>query len=195
MNKETLAAHQIANHISDLTFMLAIGVGSATTIRIAHQWGAKNYEGMRMAANASIHLIIFMNSVGAVLIFGLRHWLPLLFTIDGSVIEIASDILIFTALYQLSDGLQTVGAGMLRGIQDVRAPMYIALLAYGVICLPLGLVLMFPCGLGVRGMWIGFIAGLSVAAILFHLRFRKRYKEIVCEATESSSHPRADRQN
>lgn len=179
ISKETLAAHQIANHMSDLTFMIALGVGAATTIRISHQWGANNYEGIRMAANASIHLIIVLNSIGALLMVSFRHLIPHIFTTDIEVIEIAANILIYTALYQLSDGLQAVGAAMLRGIQDVKAPMYIALLAYGVICLPLGYVLTFPCEMGVDGMWIGFIVGLSVAAILFHIRFRKKFKELI----------------
>ncbi len=171
ISKEALAAHQIANQIADLTFMVAIGIGAATTIRVSHQRGLADYHAMRMAAHASIHLVLLMNTIGASLMILLRNYIPYLFTDDEKVIEIASELLVFAALFQYSDGLQCVGAAMLRGIKDVRRPMVYATISYLIITLPLGYLLMFSAGLGVKGMWLSFIVALSLAAISFHTRF------------------------
>lgn len=178
ISKEALAAHQIANQIADLTFMLALGIGSATTIRVSHQLGKGDLYALRMAANASIHLVLLMNTIGATLMISLRHYIPLLFTTDSQVISIASTLIMIAGLFQYADGLQTVGAAMLRGIKDVKRPMRYAFLSYIVIALPLGLALMFPCRLGVTGIWLSFIVALSTAAIFFHTRFRKLLRQM-----------------
>ncbi len=178
ISKETIAAHQIATQISNLTFMLALGIGAGTTIRVSHQLGKGDLHAVRMASNASIHLVILMNTIGAVLMISLRHRIPCLFTEDTEVIAIASQLLIFAGLYQYSDGLQAVGAAMLRGITDVKVPMVIAFVAYVIIGIAIGLVCAFPLGLGAAGIWVGFIIGLTFAATLFHIRFNKKYKEL-----------------
>ena len=185
LSKEALAAHQIANQIADMTFMLAIGIGSATTIRVSHQLGKGDFYAVRMASNASIHLVLVMNSIGAILMISLRNYIPLLFTNDAEVISIASTLVMIAGFFQYADGLQTVGAAMLRGITDVKMPMVFAFVSYIAIALPLGLLLMFPCRLGAPGIWLSFIVGLSLAAILFHTRFRKKLREM---ERDSSSH-------
>ncbi|MBQ7530742.1 MAG: MATE family efflux transporter [Paludibacteraceae bacterium] len=176
ISKEALAAHQVTNQVADFAFMLSLGVGSATTIRVSHQYGLGDLRAMRMAANASIHLVLLMNTLGAALMIGLRHYIPYLFTSDGQVVELASQLLIFAGLFQYADGLQCVGAGMLRGVTDVKAPMWITVVTYVFIALPLGYVLMFPAGLGAVGMWISFLVALILAAVAFHLRFRWLFK-------------------
>ena len=178
ISKEALAAHQIANHIADLTFMLATGIGAATTIRVSHQYGLRDWKAMRMASNASIHLVLLFNTIGATLMITLRNYIPYLFTDDTAVIEIASSLLVFAGLFQFSDGLQCVGAGMLRGITDVKAPMWFTVIAYVVIALPLGYMLMFKTDLGVQGMWVSFIVALAIVAIAFHIRFRLRLNSL-----------------
>ncbi len=177
-SKEALAAHQIANQIAEVAFMMSLGIGAATTIRVSHQYGKGDIPAMKMAAYASVHLCLMMNVIGASLMIGLCQSLPLLFTTDTAVIQIATRLLIFAGIFQFSDGLQCVGAGMLRGIVDVKRPALYAFIAYILLALPIGYLLMFPCGMGVDGMWVGFIIGLSVAAILFHARFRRRIREI-----------------
>ncbi|MBQ9340200.1 MAG: MATE family efflux transporter [Paludibacteraceae bacterium] len=172
ISKEALAAHQVANHIADLTFMLATGIGAATTIRVSHQFGLRDWNAMKMASNASIHLVLLMNMTGAALMISLRSYIPYLFTEDTEVIEIASSLLIFAGLFQFSDGLQCVGAGMLRGVTDVKAPMWFTVIAYVLIALPLGYILMFYTDLGVKGMWVSFIVALAIVAVAFHVRFR-----------------------
>jgi MATE family multidrug resistance protein len=173
ISKEALAAHQVANQIADMTFMIALGVGAATTIRVSHQLGEKNIVGVRMASNASIHLVLVINTIGAALMIGLRHYIPMLFTEDQEVISIASKLIVIAGLFQYADGLQAVGAAMLRGITDVKVPMLIAFVAYILVGLSVGLVCAFPMGMGAAGIWIGFIFGLSLAAICFHIRFRR----------------------
>ena len=178
ISKEALAAHQIANQICDMTFMVILGIGSATTIRVSHQLGANNLHGVRMASNASIHLVLFINTIGAILMIGLRNQIPMLFTEDPEVIAIASKLVVLAGVLQLADGLQVVAASMLRGITDVKVPMFITLFSYTIVCISIGLFLAFPMGMGAVGIWIGFVVGLSVAAICLHIRFRWKFKQI-----------------
>ena len=174
-----LASHQIASQMSNLLFMVVLGISAATTIRVSHQYGAKDYNAMRMAANASIHLCLCANFVmGALLIF-FREDIAMLFSSDPEVIRLGSQVLIMAGIFQLSDGMQAVGAGILRGLKDVKITMYVAFLAYLVINLPLGYVMAFVVGLGAPGVWIGFIGGLSVAAILFRIRYLRDFKMIM----------------
>lgn len=174
INKEALAAHHIANQMADLTFMLALGIGSATTIRVSHQLGHGNLPAVRMASRASIHLCLLMNTIGAGLMIGLRHVLPYVFTSDPEVVAIASTLILIAGLFQYADGLQCIGAAMLRGIQDVRVPMRIAAFAYIGVALPLGVLLTFPLGLGAKGMWLAFILGLAIPAVCYHIRFNRQ---------------------
>ena len=178
INKEALAAHHIANQMADLTFMLALGIGSATTIRVSHQLGKGDLHAVQMASRASVHLCLLMNTIGAaIMIFG-RNYIPYIFTDDPQVIPIASTLLIIAGTLQYVDGLQCIGAAMLRGIQDVRVPMRIALFAYIGVALPLGLALTFPVGWGAKGMWIAFVIALAIPAVLFHVRFHKHMKRL-----------------
>ena len=161
ISKEALAAHHIANQMCDLTFMLALGIGSATTIRVSHQLGKGDLQAVRMASR----------------IFG-RNYIPYIFTDDPEVIPIASTLLFIGGLFQYADGLQCIGAAMLRGIQDVRVPMRIALFSYIGIALPLGLALTFYFNLGAKGMWLAFIIALAIPAVLFHIRFNRQLKRL-----------------
>lgn len=179
ISKEAVAAHQIASQVSNLTFMLALGIGAGTTIRVSHQLGKGDLPAVRMASNASIHLVILMNTVGAAIMIGLRNYIPYLFTEDEAVIPIASQLLVFAGLYQYSDGLQTVGAAMLRGITDVKMPMVIAFVSYIIVGMSVALVCTFPLGMGAAGIWVGFIVGLTFAAVLFHTRFNRQYKRML----------------
>ena len=181
ISKEALAAHHIANQMADLTFMLALGIGSATTIRVSHQLGKGDLQAVKMASHASVHLCLLMNTIGAaIMIFG-RNYIPYIFTNDPEVVPIASTLLIIAGTLQYADGLQCIGAAMLRGIQDVRVPMQIALFAYIGVALPLGLALTFPLGLGAKGMWISFVIALAIPAVFFHVRFNRQLKRIQYE--------------
>ena len=191
ISKEALAAHHVANQMCDLTFMLAQGIGAATTIRVSHQLGKGDIHAVRMASTASIHLCLLMNTIGASIMFFFRYQIPYIFTNDPEVANIASTLLVIGALFQYADGLQCIGAAMLRGIQDVRVPMRIALFAYIGIALPLALYLTFyyplpfreglgigPLGLGAKGMWMAFVIALAIPAVLFHIRFNRQLKRL-----------------
>ena len=178
INKEALAAHHIANQMAELTFMLATGIGAATTIRVSHQLGKGDLQAVRMASRASVHLCLLMNTIGAAIMILGKNYIPYIFTKDLEVIPIASSLLIIAGTLQYADGLQCIGAAMLRGIQDVRVPMRIALFAYIGVALPLGMVLTFPAGLGAEGMWIAFVIALAIPAVLFHIRFHRQLKRI-----------------
>ena len=181
ISKEALAAHHIANQMCDLTFMLALGIGSATTIRVSHQMGKGDLHAVRMASRASVHLCLLMNTIGAAIMILGRNWIPYIFTDDPEVIPIASTLLLIGGLFQYADGLQCIGAAMLRGIQDVRVPMRIALFSYIGIALPLGLYLTFPLGLGAKGMWMAFVIALAIPAVLYHIRFNRQLKRLKYE--------------
>lgn len=173
ISKEAVAAHQIVNNVADLTFMVSLGIGAATTIRVSHQYGEGHIHDMHMAARAAIHMGLVWSITAAVVIISCSGLIPLIFTEDEVVIGIASPLLILCGLFQISDGLQCIGGAMLRGIADVKRPMQIALVVYILITLPLGYILMFPVGLGVRGMWVAFIVGLTTAAIMLHVRWKR----------------------
>lgn len=178
ISKEALAAHHIANQLAEMTFMLATGIGAATTIRVSHQLGSGDLKAVRMASRASVHLCLMMNTIGAGLMIALRRYLPYIFTEDPQVIDIAVPLILIAGLFQYADGLQCIGAAMLRGIQDVRVPMRIAFWSYIGVALPLGVTLTFPLGLGAKGMWIAFVVGLAIPAVCYHIRFNRQMKKI-----------------
>jgi len=184
INKESLAAHHIANQLADLTFMLALGIGAATTIRVSFQLGSGDLQAVRMASRASVHLCLLMNTIGAALMISLRNYLPYIFTDDAEVIDLAGPLILIAGLFQYADGLQCIGAAMLRGIQDVRVPMVIAFLAYIGVALPLGIVLTFPLGMGAKGMWIAFVMGLAIPAVFYHIRFHRQLAELTNKKKE-----------
>jgi MATE family multidrug resistance protein len=166
------AAHMIAIGLASITFMVLTGIASAGTILIGYSLGAKDREGMRVAGNTVIILCVVFEIVFAGLFFIFHNILPQLYTDNIEVISIASTMLILAAFFQISDGLQAVAAGALRGMQDVKFPAVIAFISYWLVMIPACYILAFPMHLGLQGIWIGFIIGLSLAAVLQLIRFR-----------------------
>ena len=173
-----LAGNQIAQNISHLTFMLVVGIGSATTIRVSHRLGEKNFYALRMAGKASVHLCLLTNTLMAIFMIVFSRQIPRIFTTDMAVIDAAAPLLVLAGLFQISDGLQTVGASILRGLTDVKRPVIYAFISYICINLPLGYLLAFKFHMGASGVWIGFIVGLSIAAILFHVRCNRQINKL-----------------
>ncbi len=178
INTESLAAHQVVLQMVSATFMTALGVASATTIRISHLYGAAHYKATKFASNASTHIILAFMTLTAVSFIVFRYQIPRIFSEDPAVIAIAADLFIIAALFQIFDGTQAVGLAILRGLQDVTYSMYIAFLSYAVVSLPAAYLLGFPCGLGSIGVWIGLAAGLPIASIIYRLRFLYLIKRI-----------------
>lgn len=173
-----LAAHQIALNISTISFMIATGVGSGTTIRVSHQLGAKNYVEMEKAGIASLHIILAFMSITAIMFFIFRHQLPMMFTNDPEVISVAANLLIFSALFQIFDGTQVVLLGSLRGLADVYKAFLLAMFTYLLIGLPLTYLLGFYFNLGAPGVWSGLAISLAIAASFFLYRFKHKCKSI-----------------
>lgn len=174
-----IAAHQIVLTLSTLTYMISNGIASGTMIRVSHQLGAKRYKDMRYAANASFHMALVFMSLAAIIFIFFRSWLPMIFTSDPLVISSASILLIVAGFFQVFDGMQTVALGALRGISDVKIPMYCSFVSYILLALPVGYFCAVTIHLGPIGVWIGFLFGLFFAAVTFFLRFNKLSKVII----------------
>jgi len=167
-----LAAHQVAIGMASFSYMISLGISQANTIRVSHQMGIKDYHAMKKAATASTHLVLlFMVLMGVVFVVG-RYYFPLLFTVDKAVVDVAAGLLVIAAIFQLFDGLQVIMMSTLRGMADVKIPMFFAFFAYLVVGIPTSYLLAFPLHLGARGIWFGYLAGLAVAGILFLMRFK-----------------------
>ncbi len=178
LGTSVIAGNQIAMTVSNFAFMILVGLSSATTIRISHEYGRGDMTELKRAAYASYHLGLMWNTFTAIMFITLREPIARIFTSDPDALRVASYLLIFVAAFQFSDGLQNITIGILRGIQDVKKIMLVAFLSYIVINLPVGYLLAFVLGMGPGGLWIGFIFGLSIAAIQLIFRFRKQYKKL-----------------
>lgn len=173
-----ISANQITITLGNCAFMIVMSVGAATTIRVSHCYGMRDIGQLSLAAKASYHLVLVWNALAALVFISLRHLIPTFFTSNAEVIATTSSLLVFAALYQLSDGLQNVSIGILRGIQDVKIIMPIALVSYWLLNLPVGYLLGFTLGMGPSGLYLGFAVGLSSAAVLLILRIRRSVRRL-----------------
>lgn len=174
-----LAAHQIALSLASMTFMVAMGISAAATIRVSNAVGKKDILATRMAGfSAAFLCAAFMASAGLVFII-FRKQLPGFYILEPAVIEIASSLLMIVAVFQVSDGTQAVGLGILRGITDMKIPTFFTLAAYWLAGLPAGYLLAFKFGMGVMGVWVGLLISLTVSALLMMIRFNFKSKQIV----------------
>lgn len=178
LGKEAMSANQIAITLGNCAFMIVMSIGAATTIRVSHCYGARNIAELSLAAKASYHLVLAWNALAAVVFITLRHYIPMLFTSNAEVIAITAELMFFAALYQLSDGIQNVSVGILRGIQDVKIIMPIAFVSYWLLNLPVGYLCGFTLGMGPSGLFLGFSFGLSAAAVMMILRIRRSVRRL-----------------
>lgn len=170
-----IASHQIALSMASFTFNLSIGFSVASTVMIGRRSGERDFVGLKKVGINNLKIVfIFMAFCGLFFIIG-RNILPTFFTQkeDVDVIFLASKLLIIAALFQLSDGVQVVALGILRGIQDVKIPSMITFVAYWIITIPLGYYLCVTLRMGAWGMWIALGLGLTISAILLVMRFLK----------------------
>lgn len=183
LGKNPQAANQIALNLSSMTFMVATGLGVAAMIRVGNQLGQRNFpELRRIAASIFLMTLLTMMVFAGLFLLG-RHWLPTLYLdlsdpvnrVDNAeVLGIAAQLLGVAALFQISDGMQVVALGALRGLQDVRIPTLITFVAYWLIGFPVSYLLGLHTGLESTGIWIGLLAGLTASSIMLYLRFRNR---------------------
>ncbi len=174
-----LAAHQIAINLASISFMAVLGISVAGSIRVGNAVGMKDVaETRREGFTATLLGASIMFGAGVIFIL-FRNFLPTLYVNDEVVISYASSLLVIAALFQISDGTQAVGIGILRGLTDVKLPTAITFIAYWIVGLPVGYLLGFTSKLGVQGVWIGLLLGLTTSAILLTLRFNSRSKHII----------------
>ncbi len=178
LGETPLAAHQVALGLASTTYMIALGISQANTIRVSHQMGEKDYPSMRHAAYASTHLVLAFMSLTALVFITARKLLPYMFTTDVNVIEIAAGLLIVAAVFQVFDGLQVVMQSTLRGMEDVTTPMFISFVAYLLIGIPVSYTFSFLLDFGPQGIWFGYLVGLGTAGILFYIRFRRNLRRL-----------------
>lgn len=173
-----VAGHQIALNFTSLLFMLPLSMALAVTVRVGHARGRQSPEDAHLAITTALGLTALIGLFSAVLLLLLRHQIPLIYTPDSDVQAVAARLLLFAALYQLSDALQVTANGALRGYEDTRVPMLLTLLAYWGIGLPIGYLLgrtdlLLPA-MGPEGFWVGLLAGLTAAAVMLGLRLRRQ---------------------
>ncbi len=174
-----VAAYQIAIQLASATFMVPMGVGQAATVRVGRAFGAGDIEGIGRAGSAALLLGIGFMGLTALMFVLMPGPLIAIFLdvsapASAEVARLATAFLVWAAIFQLVDGAQAVGNGLLRGLHDTRVPMIYALIGYWILGFPLGLLLAFKAGLGGVGIWMGLAFGLAFVAVLLLARWRRR---------------------
>jgi len=188
LGKNPQAANQIALNLSSMTFMVAIGLSVAAMVRVGNQKGLKAYFELRRIA-FSLFLMGTLMAIGFALIFSVLHdYLPKIYVdfddaenlIDNKeVVSIASKLLIAAAIFQISDSIQVLVLGALRGLQDVKIPTIITFISYWLVGFPISWFLGKEDAYGSFGIWLGLLAGLTTAAILLYIRFNYLTKKLI----------------
>jgi MATE family multidrug resistance protein len=176
------AAHLVAINLAAITYMMASGISAAATIKSGNNFGKEDFLNLRLSAISSYHIVLIFMAITALLFAGLNEYLPLLYTSDKAVISIAAQLLIIAAFFQLFDGTQIVGLGILRGLGDVNIPTLITFVAYWIIGIPAGYYLGIVLGWGANGIWYGLTSGLLISAVLLFTRFHYFSKKLVRQA-------------
>jgi MATE family multidrug resistance protein len=196
IGKTSQAANQIALSLASMTFMFAMGLSVVSMIRISNQKGLNDYKQLIVVARSIFLLAISIEILFAVMFVALHQILPYLFLnmdnkmqlLDNAeVIAISAKLLLVAAVFQISDGIQVVVLGALRGLQDVKIPMYITFVAYWVVGFPISYYLGLKTDLGAVGVWIGLLAGLTAAAIFLYLRFHYLTKKLIVDKEVTSN--------
>lgn len=190
IGKTSQAANQIALTLATMTFMFAMGLSVTAMIRVSNQKGLNDYVKLVVVAKSIFLLAIIIEIVFALFFIAFHNYLPSLFlnlenthqAIDNrEVVHIAAQLLVVAAVFQISDGIQVVVLGALRGLQDVKVPMYITFVAYWLVGFPISFYLGLYTELKATGIWIGLLAGLTIAAILLYIRFNQLSKRLIEE--------------
>nr|WP_294779807.1 MATE family efflux transporter [uncultured Flavobacterium sp.] len=195
IGKTSQAANQIALSLASMTFMFAMGLSVTSMVRVSNQRGLMDYKKLIVVARSIFLLAIILETVFAIFFVVFHNYLPYIFLnmentgqiLDNEeVISIASKLLLIAAVFQISDGIQVVVLGALRGLQDVKVPMYITFVAYWVIGFPISYYLGEYTELKAQGVWIGLLAGLTAAAICLYIRFHFLTKRLVIKDIENN---------
>lgn len=190
LGKNPQAANQIALNLSSMTFMVAMGLSVASMIRVGNQKGLQNYKELRRIAFSIFLLGIILAVFFAILFFIFHKSLPNIYMdlndaenyIDNmEVISIASNLLLAAAFFQISDSIQVVMLGALRGLQDVKIPTILTFISYWIVGFPVSYFLGKEEMYGSFGIWLGLLAGLTTASILLFIRFNSLTLKLIKE--------------
>ncbi len=184
------AANQVALSLASFTFMFAMGLSVAAMIRVGNQKGLEDYTKLRLVAFSIFLLTIILEIIFALIFVIFHDYFPLLFLKQNDILgnpifenieaaAIASQLLLVAAIFQISDGIQVVVLGALRGLQDVKIPMYVTFFAYWIVGFPISIYLGLYTDLKAAGIWIGLLAGLTAAAVLLFIRFNIETKKLI----------------
>lgn len=165
------ASHQIALSTASFTFMVSMGLAQAGSIRVSNAFGRRNWTKISVIGRSTLVTALVYGFICAISFVVFRDQIPQLFNKNAEVLVLASSLLLFAGFFQISDSTQAIGAGLLRGIKDVKIPTLLIGIAYWVIGIPLGYLFGFHFEMGAKGMWIGLIAGLSFASLFLIYRF------------------------
>ena len=177
-----LAAHGIALQLASISFMVPLGLSNAATVRAGRAFGRGDRAALRMGALAAFSLGIGAATFAAIMFLSLPTPLVGLYIdpndpLRAEILDIGRRLLLMAALFQLVDATQVIAASLLRGMQDTRAPMWIAAASYWLVGAPAAWGFGFGAGLGAPGVWLGLVAGLATAALLLTTRFRQKSRD------------------
>lgn len=174
-----LAAHQIAINLASISFMIVLGISSAGGIRVGDALGKKDFVNVRTAGITALVLGVSLMTLFGIVFMSLNKYLPTLYIKDNEVILIASSLIIIAAIFQIFDGAQAVGIGILRGLTDVKVPTLITFIAYWIIGLPSAYLFGFVFDFGVSGIWVGLLISLASSASMLTVRFIRKTRQLV----------------
>lgn len=176
-----IAAHQVAINFAAMMFMIPFGLSVAISARVGNSIGRKRPDEARFRGFVGVVVCCCVMAVTAIIILLFPRQIASIYTNEVAVIDIAVQLLFMAAIFQLSDGLQVAGFGALRGLKDTTVPMIVNLIAYWLIGIPVAWYLGFRAGYGAPGLWVGLIAGLTVAGVLHNVRFFKKTGKLFME--------------
>ena len=189
---DTVASHQVAFNVSGVAFMIPLALGMAATIRVGFLVGAGDPAGARRAAWVAVSTTLCWGLTMATLMLAFRGPIVSLYSTEPAVVQLAAGLLLIGAAFQVFDSGQATMMGALRGYKDATVPMFIAMVAYWILGLPIGYVLCFGAGpvagLGVQGFWWGLVAGLATAAVALAVRLVAVSRRPVAQATRAISY-------
>ena len=191
LGAETVAAHQIVNNISGLVFMVPLGLGMATSIRVGYNVGAGDFLAARRSGWVAIGVSFGFALIAVIALLTLGPWAVSLYSSEPAVVKTATGLLLIVALYQVFDDVQVIAMGALRGYKDTAKPFLIAFCCYWLVSFPVALILGYgyfeALDMGVAGYWIGLASGLVCAALVLVSRFNRVSKQFLQRPPASAS--------
>ncbi|TKD62395.1 MATE family efflux transporter [Flavobacterium sp. ASW18X] len=195
LGKNAQAANQIALNLSSMTYMVGIGLSVAAMVRVGNQKGLQNFKELQRIASSVFFLTLLIEVVFAALFLVFRHAFPTIYLdVDDlanqqdniAVIALAAKLLLVAAFFQISDGIQVVVLGALRGLQDVKIPTIITFIAYWLVGFPISYYLGLHTELASTGIWLGLLSGLTVSAVLLYIRFKLLTDKLIVQKSQQA---------